>query len=127
MPGRHLRYAMIVSSIMIASCPVAALAQTQDASTRAAYDVAMKCFVADGVARGNNRDIGDSVKAAAFEKKSRESFDTAMKLGDQLGFVGSRVNEDFGMTEAAELPKFVKSKSYLFTTLLVCQSAGLAP
>jgi hypothetical protein len=107
------------------SWPTFALSQPEDATTRAAYDVALKCFVANGVARGNAKDRGDTANATAFEKKSRESFDTAMKLGDELGYVGGRVNQDFGMIQAAELPKFVKSKNYLFVTLLNCQGAGL--
>ncbi|MEJ0044539.1 MAG: hypothetical protein WDM81_20985 [Rhizomicrobium sp.] len=90
-----------------------------------AYDLAMKCFVASGVARGDNLDAGDKAAAAIFEAGARRSFDTAVKLGGVLGYSGSQQNEDFGMAQTRELSKFVQDKAYLRTTLATCRAAGL--
>ena len=104
-----------------------ALAQT-DAVTRAnlmAYELAMKCFVANGAARGDNLDAGDNATAATFEAGARKSFDTARKLGDVLGYSGSRQDQDFGLAQARELPRFVADKAYLRKSLSTCKAVGL--
>ncbi len=94
-------------------------------STRMAYDIAMKCFVANGVARGNNRDLGKTAEAAKYEANARQSFNAASNLGDKLGYSGTRINQDFGMAQADQLPKLVKDAAYLERTLAMCGSAGL--
>ncbi len=94
-------------------------------ANRMAYDLAIKCFVANGVARGDNLDAGDQAAASVFEAGARKSFDTAGKLGDTLGYSGSQQNEDFGMAQTRELAKFVQDKSYLRKTLATCKAVGL--
>jgi hypothetical protein len=94
-------------------------------ANRMAYDIAMRCFVANGVARGNSRDAGDPTQAAAYEAKARRSFNAASNLGDALGYTGTRINQDFGMAQADELPKLVNNAGYLKRTLATCASGGL--
>jgi hypothetical protein len=106
----------------------AGAALADDAATgasRSAYDWAVKCFVANGSARGTSSDGGDAVKAAAFERRARVSFDTASALADKLGYSGSRFNQDLGLAQAQELPKFVKDLAYLRSTEATCKALGL--
>jgi hypothetical protein len=105
-----------------------AAANTDDAMTRAnrmAYDIAMKCFVANGVARGNSRDAGDTAQAAVYEAKARRSFNAASNLGDALKYSDKRVNQDFGLAQTQELPKMVRDGAYLRQTLAICETGGL--
>lgn len=104
------------------------MASADDAMQRAnriAYDLAMRCFVAYGTVRGAEQDAEHGARASGYEVHARQSFDVAVKLGDTLGYSGGRQNQDFGMTQARELPKFVKDAAYLKRTLATCGSAGL--
>jgi hypothetical protein len=94
-------------------------------TNRTAYGFAMKCFVANGVARGNNRDVGNNAQADAYEQRARESYDVASKLGSALGYEHNRVAQDFGMAQTEELPKLVKDREYLKQTTATCEAAGL--
>jgi len=101
---------------------------TDDAVARAnrsAYRLAMECFVAEGVARGYDLHVGDTARADALERRARVSFDTAMKLGDELGYSGTRMNEDLGLTQSAEVPKFDHDVNYLKSQIAKCESVGI--
>jgi hypothetical protein len=118
----------LVAALAFSACLAASAAIADDAATRAshaAYELAMKCFVANGVARGDSRDAHDETSATAFEKRARESFDIAGALGDKLGYSGNRQSADFGMAQTDLLPKFVMDKAYLRQTENMCKSAGL--
>lgn len=103
---------------------------TSDATTRAnrgAYDLALKCFVANGNARAERQAAGDDASAASYEAYARRSFDAAVFLGQRLGYTGSRINQDFGLTETRELPSMVADPSYARQAAAMCKSAGLMP
>ncbi len=107
---------------------ISADASASDATTQArrtAYEFAMTCYVAYGTARGNALDVGRKPEAATYEARSRKAFNMAVNLGNALGYSGTHENEDFGLAEARELPKFVKDRAYLNQTLTACQSAGV--
>jgi hypothetical protein len=115
------------AAALIACASLAAgdvMADTASAD-RPAYEFAMKCFVANGVARGNNRDVGQTAQANAYEARARGSFDVASKLGNKLGYSGDHINQDFGMAQTEELPKMVKDRGYLNHTTATCEAAGL--
>ena len=125
-PQKAVRRAALPVACVLAMSIGAAAAQ-DDAVSRAnhmAYQLAMKCYVASGVARGDNLDAGNTEYANIFEADARKAFDLAVKLGNVLGYSGSRQNQDFGMAEAQELPRFVKDKAYLKQTLATCKAAG---
>ena len=119
----------IAAALAVCACFAATAADgADDAVTRAnrsAYGAAMRCFVADGIARGDQQDAGNEAKAAAFEAKARKSFDTAVKLGNLLGYSGSRVNQDFGMAQTYELPKMIKDTTYYRKAVATCKALGL--
>lgn len=89
-----------------------------------AYSLALKCFIAYGSARSDAKDLGRISEAQAYETKARSSFDVGNKLGTVLHYSGTRVNQDFGLAQADELPKMVKDKAYLKKTLAYCEAAG---
>jgi hypothetical protein len=94
-------------------------------ANRLAYDLAVKCFVANGVARGNSRAAHDEASAAKFEKRARQSFDVAGALGDKLGYSGNRQTADFEMAQSEFLPKFVTNPADLRQIEKTCESVGL--
>ena len=90
-----------------------------------AYEAAIKCFIADGILTGDEREKGDKAKEATFEAKARQSFETAEKLGDALGYSGTHVNEDFGLAQAREMAKLMYDSAYFKRTAQTCKALGL--
>ena len=117
--------AVLCALVIVVAHGTAVADDTMTRANRMAYDIAMKCFVANGVARGNSRDVGDTAQAAAYEAKARRSFNAASNLGDALRYSDKRVDQDFGLAQTQELPKLVKDGAYLRQTLATCESAGL--
>lgn len=118
-------FAVTLACATVYSANVGRAQDAVSTANRNAYDLAMKCFVAYGTARGNEQDAGNASEASGYESHARQSFDIAVALGDKLGFTGGRQNEDFGMAQSRELPKFVQDRAYLKSTLTTCKSAGL--
>lgn len=107
---------------------IGSAARAEDAVTRAnrmAYAAAMKCFVVNGIARGDQQDAHDEAKAASFERMARKSYDAAVKLGNALGYSGSRMDQDFGMAQTYELPKMLKDTGYYRSSATTCKALGL--
>ena len=117
------------AAMIWAACTTAAPAQTGDLAVqranRMAYEASMKCFVANGVATGEREDAGDREAAARYERTARKSFNTAVKLGEALGYTGTRINQDFGLAQARELPKLATDGAYNRTTATTCRALGL--
>ncbi len=90
-----------------------------------AYNTAIKCFVAYGTARGNSHDVGDLRQASAYEASARSAYDVAERLADILGYPKSKVDQDFALAQAQELPRFVQDRTYLARTITTCGLAGL--
>ena len=101
--------------------PQAATAQ----DTRAAYDAALKCFVANGNAEAERRDAHDAAGAARYDATGKQSFDAAMKLGRMLGLANRQLNHDLDAIQAAELPRMVKDRVYFINAVAVCKGLGL--
>ena len=98
-------------------------ATTQD--TRAAYDAALKCFVANGNAEGERRDAHDAAGAARYDTTGKQSFDAAMKLGRMLGLTNRQLNRDLNAVQATELPRMVKDRAYFIDAVATCKGLGL--
>jgi hypothetical protein len=121
----------LAAALAACVCLAAATAladSTDDAVRKAnelAYEAAMKCFVADGILTGDERERGDKAKEVTFEAKARQSFETAEKLGDVLGYSGTRVNEDFGLAQAREMAKLMYDAAYFKRAAATCKALGL--
>ncbi|MBJ7318051.1 MAG: hypothetical protein JHC96_04550 [Brevundimonas sp.] len=108
----------------------AASGQTRAASgtsnpTQAAYDAALRCFVANGRAIGLQERAGNAEAASRYEQKARLSFDTAVRLGQSLGLSGSRINQDLGIAQGRELPQMVNDRRYFEQAVSTCRALGL--
>ena len=123
-----VRKALMIGLALCLCGGVARADSTDDAVARAnrsAYQLAMECFVAEGVARGYDLNVGDKARADELERRARVSFDTAVKLGNELGYTGTRVNEDLGLTQSEEVPKFYRDIQYLKAQIAKCESVGI--
>jgi hypothetical protein len=94
---------------------------TRQASAMA-YEAAMKCFVVNGTAIGEQR---DTRAKAAYEAKARYSFDVAVRLGEALGYSGDRITQDFGLMQTRELPKLVADPAHIREAVATCKALGL--
>lgn len=96
-----------------------------NAAIRTAYQGAIKCFVVAGAAAGERKDAGDATRASSYEAAARRAFDAASGFGLQLGYTNSRINQDFGLAQASELPKLVKDQAYNRASAGTCKAMGL--
>jgi len=116
----------LVSATALASAFPATSQIVTDEARRSAYEAALKCFVANGSAYGDAQKAGDAAEAAAFDAKARASFDAAVRLGELLGYSGTRVEQDFRLTQMRELPQIVSNPAYARQSLQTCKALGLA-
>ena len=99
-------------------------AAAQD-SNRLAYEASIKCFVANGLARGERLDAGDTATAAIHETNARRSFDLSFRFGHAVGLSDQHINEDLGLAQGAEMPKMVGNAEYFRDTVATCKAIGL--
>ena len=120
--------AISLAAVMLAMAGGYAQAQNATASAnRIAYESALKCFVANGRADGVRRQAGNHTAADAYERGARTSFDAAVRMGQLLGYSNQRVNEDFGIVQARELPRMVADSAYFREVIGTCRALGLMP
>lgn len=126
-----MRLAPFAAALVAASAlSTTVAAQTQTATrapdpTYAAYETAIRCFVANGHARGERREVGDAAGAARYDAQSRQAFDTATRLGRTLRYSNERVNGDLGRIMDLELPQMVESSVYFRQVVTTCRAYGL--
>jgi hypothetical protein len=112
---------------VLALCAGSAIAQDGGVAraNRLAYDMAMKCFVANGHALGLRKRAGDEAGASQSEVKARQSFDAAQRLGQIIGYSDDRVRQDFGLAQTRELPPMVTDQKYFLKAVAMCKAVGL--
>jgi hypothetical protein len=86
------------------------------------YSQAIVCFVANGHAKGTRMQVGDTAKAAIYEKQAHEAFNIAVTAGRDMGFSKDRIEDDFARIQAAELPQMVNDQSYFFNAVAKCKA-----
>lgn len=116
--------ALAVMTALAAPAGASAQADKTQAQSQA-YAYAMRCFVANGIAVGDWREANKPAEMAEQESKARRSFDTAVKLGNVLGYSGTRMDQDFGLAQAQELPKLMTNRGYFQQTVSTCKTLGL--
>lgn len=119
------RWAGVALASAVAMLAGSATAQSQAAGNRAAYDVALKCFVANGKAKEDRRGAGDASGAARYDTQAKHAFDTAVLLGTALGYSNDQMNRDIGSTLDRELPLMVRSPEYFRQSVADCRAYGL--
>jgi hypothetical protein len=126
-PDRPSRAAALATAVAILLAPAVARAQ-DDAVTRAnrmAYEASMKCFVANGRAMGLRKRAGDVAMTRYYEDKSRQSFDTAVKLGLSLDRDRDQIEQDFSIVQVRELPEIIRNDGYFRDAIATCKALGL--
>lgn len=120
----HFRRIAIATFLM--SCGLTPQANAvSDADTRAAYQAALKCFVANGEAGAERRTAGDQAGLARYDATAKQSFDGAVKLGRMLGLTNRQMNGDLDATQAKELPRMVGDRAYFIDAVATCKGLGL--
>jgi hypothetical protein len=94
-------------------------------ANRMAYEASMKCFVANGHARGLRTRAGDPAKAAMYERKAHDAFDMAHLAGQALGLSEDEVNADIKAVQDETLPRMVGNESYFHDAVAACKAADL--
>lgn len=117
--------AMLCSAV--AALAGLASAQSPASADQRAYEAALKCFVANGHASGLRTRAGQTSLAAAYDASARTSFDAATRLGRRLGYSGQRIDQDFGIVQARELPQMVTDTAYFRQAVATCRALGLMP
>ncbi len=107
----------------------AALAQTAANADRekllAAYELAHKCFVADGFARQNRQEAGDQARAQYYDGKAKQAFDAAVRLSKSLGYTSARFDIDFKAISNRELARLMEDDGYFDQIAAQCKAYGL--
>lgn len=85
----------------------------------------MKCFVANGRAMGLRKRAGDVAMTRYYEDKSRQSFDTAVKLGLSLDRDRDQIEQDFSIVQVRELPEIIRNDGYFRDAIATCKALGL--
>ncbi len=122
------RRGWIVATMAAAVSGAPASAQESEAVQQArstAYAAAMKCFVVDTRLSALRLRAGDRAKSAYYDEKSRQSFDTAVKLGQRLNRSKDEIERDFNVVQVRELPELLRSEAYLRDAIATCKALGL--
>jgi hypothetical protein len=109
---------------MAISTPAAAQS-APDSKVKAAYELAIKCFVASGHAYSNRLDANDQERADYFNTQAKHSWDVALRLSKQLGYSGEHFKADVKTIQERELPLMVKDAEYFTQTANECKAYGL--
>lgn len=111
----------LIALIEVAGAHVAQAAVTN----REPYDVAIRCFVANGIASGQRQRAGDLAKAAYYESKAKESFGVAYGLGDILKFSRAQIDADFERALKVEAPAMRRDQPYFYRVVAECKAYQL--
>lgn len=107
------------------STPSAYAQSAPDRNVQAAYELALKCFVANGYAKYERRDANDPEGASRYDGKAKHAHDVANKLGEQLGYSGDRIARDYKATMDRELPRLTNEPGYFARVADECKAYGL--
>lgn len=113
----------IVAALTTASLTVSAAAQ----DNRGAYDVAVRCFVANVRAEGLERRAGRPEAAERYRLAGRDSFDAMAVLGVALGKTREQMEADVRASQNTDLPRMVSDNAYFRTVVSTCRAYGLMP
>ena len=111
--------------MQVGGASYAAAQATPNAAVQGAYELAMKCFVADSFASDTAKDANNQERASYYDGKAKVAFDKVVHLGRQLGYSNEQINGDFTMARHRELPKMFDETGYYRETAEMCQAYGL--
>ncbi|ESQ82992.1 hypothetical protein [Asticcacaulis benevestitus] len=92
---------------------------------QAAYELAHRCFAADGFAQMNREKANDQQRAQYYKDKSKQAFDVAARLSKQLGYTSNRFDIDFQAISKRELARLMQDDGYFNQIAAECKAYGL--
>lgn len=113
------------AAILLAVACHAPAAAAQD--NRAAYDVTVRCFIANARADGVEQRAGNQAAAARYRASGRQSFDALVRLGTALGKSRAQMEADISLAQEVELPRMVADSAYYRSVIRTCRAYGLMP
>lgn len=126
-PRTLTRVAAIAITVSSLHVPAVAAQTRPNQATLAAYEAALKCFVANGYGRSIKRDAGDMAGASRYEASAAASWEAAHVIAVYWGYSESRLTADIDRTRERELPALVRDAGYLRSTIATCRGLGLMP
>ena len=111
----------------IAAVPAVAQSAAADApqKVQAAYELALKCFVAAGHGYINRRDANDQARATYYDDRAKHSWYTALRLSTQLGYSTNHFQADAKAVSDRELPPIINDPIYFKQVADECKAYGL--
>ncbi|MEP7008647.1 MAG: hypothetical protein ABI810_21890 [Sphingomonas bacterium] len=100
-------------------------AQDANHGVRSAYDYALRCFVAGGVAMPKPGVDPSGELTRTTRERARKSFDTAYLLGEKLGYSETKIAADLDHAQAVEMRLMIGSPAYFAATKADCVKLGL--
>jgi len=114
---------MALSVAILAPHPAGA---QQRAPNREPYDLAMRCFLANGLAARSRTKQGDASGASIYEANAKTAFGVAGILGKALGISEQQTNSNITSMQTAELPRMMSEPGYFKGVIAACKAGGLA-
>lgn len=122
-----MRLVYPVGALMVAWALAGPGAPAQAQDNRAAYGVAVRCFVANVRAENIERRAGRLALAEGYRVSGRQAFDTAVVLGTALGKSRAQMDADLDASQATDLPRMVSDPTYYRGVVQTCRAYGLMP
>ena len=110
---------------VFATLPNPASGQDPNYGNRKAYDYALRCFVAGGVAMPKPGADPSGELTRTTRERARKSFDAAYLLGEKLGYSETKIAADLDHAQAVEMRLMVGSPAYFASTKADCIKLGL--
>lgn len=95
------------------------------ATNRAPYDLAIRCFMANGLAARSRTKQGDAAGASIYDANARTSYGVAGVLGKTYGYSEQQTDANIKAMQASELPRMLKEPGYFTSTMAACKTASL--
>lgn len=127
--ARLFELSCLTAMLATASSSASAQATTirPNPATQAAYEAAIKCFVANGYGRSIKRDAGDMAAASRYEAAAAASWEAAHVIAVSWNYPETRLTRDIDLARERELPTLVRDAAYLRSTVATCRGLGLMP
>lgn len=123
----HFGTALTVLISMMIADPVAAQSApaVDPQKVSAAYNLAVRCFIADGFAAGNRKSDNDPDREQYFDKKADDASAAGLKVGAILGYTSKRFVDDTWSQKDALISRFNSDPQYFTQVANECKAYGL--
>lgn len=98
---------------------------TKPYANRKAYDYAMRCMVAGGVARSDQRYNPKGRDSVAIKAGMRRAYDALYRIGGILGITQADISADFEAYSRLESRRMIGDDAYFQQTRADCKKLGL--